>query len=65
MTWDYTTEQFAAQAKADPVWYLERLVNYGVPGHKINAALLAEHIDELKIPENRRAFLKLLLWNRN
>lgn len=65
MTWDYNETEFRKQATADPVWYLERLINFGIPGHKINPALLERHIETLRIPEQRRAFLKLLLWNKS
>lgn len=62
MTWDYTKKEYAKQAKADPIWLLERQINHGLQGKKLPKKLLMKHFDELKIPDDRRAFLKLLLW---
>lgn len=62
MTWDYKDDQYKKQAAADPVWKLERMINYGLNGEKLNKKLLVKHFDEIKIPEERRSFLKLLLW---
>ncbi|MDO8512315.1 MAG: hypothetical protein Q7S57_03510 [bacterium] len=64
MTWDYDKNEYEKQATADPVWHLERLINYGLNGEKINRELLKKHLPELKIPQNRRDFLELLLWNK-
>jgi len=64
MTWDYDKKEYEKQAKADPVWALERQINYGRGKKKINRKLLAKYIKDLKIPESRRAFLELLLWNK-
>lgn len=64
MTWDYTAENFQKQAKADPAWYLERVINYGLHGTKIQRRLLAQYLPQLNIPPERRAFLELLLWNK-
>ena len=64
MVWDYEQKEYEKQKKADPVWHLERLINYGLRGEKINKDLLKKYLPELRIPEERRAFLELLLWNR-
>lgn len=64
MAWDYTKTEYNKQAKADPVWHLERLINYGLNGDKINARELKKYLPYLRIPQNRRAFLELLLWNK-
>ena len=64
MAWDYTKEEYEKQKKADPVWHLERLINYGLRGEKIDKKLLKKYLPKLKIPENRRAFLELLLWHK-
>ena len=64
MTWDYTKTEYEKQAKADPVWRLERLINYGLEKEKLDRNLLAQYLPQLKIPEDRRAFLELLLWNK-
>ena len=64
MTWDYQQTEYDKQAKADPVWHLERLINYGLGGAKIERGLLEKYFAQIRIPEDRRAFLELLLWNK-
>lgn len=64
MTWDYDEKAVQKQAKADPVWQLERLINYGLNGKKLNKELLKKHLGVLHIPEDRRAFLELIIWNK-
>jgi hypothetical protein len=65
MPWDYTKTEYERQAKTDLIWGLERLINYGLQGKKLNKILLAKYLHELRIPENRKAFLELLLWNKS
>lgn len=64
MTWDYSEEAYKRQAAADPVWHLERLINYGLGDEKLNRALVEKYLPQLKIPEDRRIFLELILWNK-
>lgn len=64
MTWDYQKEEYLKQAKVDPIWHLERLINYGLRGKKIDEKMLKKYLPQLKIPEERRAFLELILWNK-
>lgn len=64
MPWDYKKTEYEKQAAADPKWRLERLINYGLKGKKLERELLKKYLKDLKIPENRRAFLELLLWNK-
>lgn len=64
MAWDYQKSEYDKQAKADPIWHLERLINYGLDGEKINKEMLKKYLPQLKIPQNRRDFLELLLWNK-
>ena len=59
--WDYHKKDYVKQEKKDPVWKLERLINYGLGGKKLNAKLLEKYLPVLKIPPNRKAFLQLLL----
>lgn len=63
MAWDYDKIQYQKQA-TDEKWRLERLINYGLAEEKIDKKILEKYIAELNIPENRRIFLELLLWNR-
>lgn len=60
--WDYPKTEYEKQKNKDPKWYLERLINYGLKDEKIDKKLLEEHLGGLKIPENRRDFLKLILY---
>jgi hypothetical protein len=64
MNWDYTAEEYEKQAAADERWHLERLINYGLGKEKLRRGSLERHLSALNIPEERRAFLELLLWGR-
>jgi len=64
MVWDYDKKEYKKQIDKDPIWRLERLINFGIGEEKIERKLLEKYIHQLKIPENRRAFLELLLWNK-
>ncbi|MCX6718697.1 MAG: hypothetical protein NTY81_03820 [Candidatus Staskawiczbacteria bacterium] len=64
MAWDYNKREYAKQMEKDPIWGLERLINFGLGKEKIDRELLEKYIHKLKIPENRRAFLELLLWDK-
>jgi len=64
MPWDYRKEKYDRQAATDPVWYLERLIRHDLGNNKIDRLLLIKHFSELNIPEDRKAFLELLLWNK-
>ena len=59
--WDY---QKTRDQNTDPVWYLERMLTYGLGEEKLDRALLERHFTEIKIPEDTRAFFELLLWNK-
>ncbi|MBI4714039.1 hypothetical protein HY771_02545 [Candidatus Uhrbacteria bacterium] len=63
MAWDYIKRNILKQKKTDPVWYLERQVNFGNEG-KLDAELLKQYLPKLNITENKRAFLELLLWDK-
>lgn len=64
MTWDYEKTEYEKQARADEKWRLERLINYGLGGEKLKRATLEKHLGELNIPEERRDFLELILWDK-
>lgn len=63
MTWDYDKIEYDKQANADLIWQMERAVNYGSE-EKIDRDLLKKCLPEMKIPDDKRAFLELLLWNK-
>lgn len=64
MAWDYTKTEYEKQKTADPKWHLERLVLYGLQGEKIRKDALKAHLQDLHIPEERKAFLELLVHGR-
>ena len=64
MAWDYVKTEYQKQANADEKWRLERLINYGLGNEKLKRAVLEKYLQELKIPEDRRAFLEVILWNK-
>lgn len=60
--WDYDLTKVN---KNDPNfirWRLERLINYGLGGEKLNADLLKEYWTKLKIDPLKKACLKDMLW---
>lgn len=63
MAWDYFKRAILRQKQADPVWFLERQINYGEPG-KLDEILLRKYLPELNITDDKRAFLELLLWDK-
>lgn len=64
MTWDYTKQNAKKQAKTDAIWRLERFINYGSPVTKLKRDELKKKLANLNIPEDRRAFLSLLIWKK-
>lgn len=64
MPWDYHKIDYQKQANADVKWHLERLINYGLKKEKLKKNVLKKYLKDLKIPEERRAFLELILWNK-
>ena len=62
MPWDYTKTEYAKQATADPIWALERKILYGLePGEKFQRADLVKYLDKLRIPQEHKAFLRLII----
>mgnify|MGYP001573731776 CR=1 FL=1 len=59
--WDYNK---TADFQHNPVWYLDRLLTYGLNGQKISEDILRANWDKIKIPETTRMFLELLLWDK-
>lgn len=62
--WDYNKTEYEKQAAANPKWRLERLLLYGMNGEKLDRELITRYLAEIKIPDNTRAFLELLLWKK-
>lgn len=64
MVWDYDKTEYDKQAAATPVWHIERLINYGLNGEKLNRELVKKYLPQLRISDDCRAFLELLLWDK-
>ena len=64
MAWDYTTTEYQNQANADERWHLERMINFGLNGTKLEKELLRKYLAELKIPDSARDLFELLIWNK-
>lgn len=62
--WDYNLKNIDERDEKFIIWKLERLVNYGLGGEKIDAKLLKKYFTKIKMPENTKAFLELLLWKK-
>lgn len=45
-------------------WQLERMIQFGTGGKKINKALLRKHFPLLRIDPKKREFLHFLLWHK-
>lgn len=65
MAWDYDKIAYDKQAAFDPVWHLTRQIRYGLKdGERINRKNAEANLPRIRIPDNQRAFLELLLWNK-
>ncbi len=65
LTWDYyNLEELDLTDNGQVIWYLEKMIQYGLRDKKIQHDLLEKFLPGLKIPENARAFFELLLWNK-
>lgn len=61
--WDYKNlKDLDLTDKNQAIWYLERLINYGLGEQKLKQELLEKYLPELNIPDNTRRFLELILW---
>lgn len=59
--WDYPKD---TKLKENEVWYLERMLTYGLNGEKIEREMLLRNFDKIKIPDDTRKFLELIIWNK-
>ena len=58
--WDYD-RQTLTHDDAGERWALERAILYGLNGKKLDEKLLRKHLPYLKIPDDHRYFLTLIL----
>ncbi len=61
MTWDYHTKDYEKQTKNDPVWRLERMIQYGLGKKKLKRDEIKKYLPQLRIPAQQKFFLQLLL----
>ena len=59
--WDYPKQ---VNMRKDDKWRLERLLTYGFGEEKVDREELKRNFNELKIPDNTKAFFELLLWDK-
>ena len=60
--WDYKNlKDIDWTDKNQAIWRLERMINYGLGGEKLKRELLEKYLPELKIQDNTRQFLELIL----
>lgn len=62
INWDYQLPHgWKPKNEEEWVWYLTRLVNYGLKGEKIELKMLKKYFPYLKTDPSKKAFLKFLL----
>lgn len=64
MPWDYDKKSYRKQAKAAPLFHLERLIQYGLGKEKLKKEMLKKYLPSLKIPQDYRAFLTFIVWGK-
>lgn len=64
MSWDYDKKEEQKQGANDPIWKYERMLQFGDGEERLPRETLRELLPKLRIPDDRRAFLELLLWNK-
>lgn len=62
--WDYNLKDVDEENEQFIIWKLERQLCYGPRGEKLDEKLLRKYFHKVKMPENTRAFLELLLWKK-
>ncbi len=63
--WDYNLpKNWKPKTDQEWIWYLERLINYGLGGDKLNRKQLKKYFNRIKMADNTKAFLELLLWKK-
>jgi hypothetical protein len=63
--WSTDTTLLAQNPAAYERFTLEQQINFGLNGEKVSLEALIRHWDTLVIDENRRRFLKKLVWPKS
>jgi hypothetical protein len=61
--WDYDKKQIQNTTKGIR-FQLERMINFGTNGKRINKTILKKHFPFLHLDPKKKEFLKFLLWNQ-
>ncbi|MBI5230148.1 MAG: hypothetical protein HY981_02535 [Candidatus Magasanikbacteria bacterium] len=59
--WDYPKIK---KTKANKIWWFERLLTYGLGRTRVKKAELKGALPRLRIPDDTRSFLELLIWKK-
>lgn len=59
--WDYPKIK---KTRANKMWFLERLLTYGLGHTRVRKAEVKRALPRLRIPDDTRAFLELLIWKK-
>lgn len=60
--WSVDTKRLKKDSKAYEKFALEQRINYGLVGEKLSIVSLRKYWDELDIDENKRNYLKKIIW---
>ncbi len=62
INWDYDLpKDWKPRTNGEWIWYLTRLVNYGLKGERIDVKILKKYFPYLKADPTKKAFLKFIL----
>ena len=60
--WSVDTTRLKKNSRADEIFELEQMINFGLDGQKLSEKMLRLYWPELKIDPNRKKYLARLLW---
>lgn len=60
--WSVNTKNLRQNPEAFDVFELEQMINFGLNKKKLSERNLRKYWDKLKIDEDKRQYLKKLLW---
>lgn len=62
LNWDYDLpKNWKPKTDAEWIWYLTRLINYGLYKERLNPRMLKKYLHRLKVDPYRKNFLQFLL----
>ena len=63
--WDYDTSKQDLNSESWQLWKLQRQLDYGLGEEKLSRVMLEKYWDQLKMPDETRTFLELILWQKH